>query len=110
MRLMQVLSNLLSNACKFSPEGGDVILEYQVEGSAVKVSVIDEGPGISEAFRLRIFQKFSQADTGATSRKGGTGLGLVICKELVERMHGEIGFEPNGKKGTRFWIRLPVET
>lgn len=108
MRLTQVLTNLMSNACKFAPRGSEVVLEYKVERDTVLINVIDSGPGIPEAFRSRIFQKFSQADSSDTNRKGGTGLGLVICKELIERMHGSIGFESEPGKGTRFWCRLPV--
>lgn len=108
MRLTQVLTNLLSNACKFSPQGASVILEHRLERDTVLINVIDSGSGIPEAFQSRIFQKFSQADTSDANRKGGTGLGLVICKELMERMHGKIGFESAPGKGTRFWCRLPV--
>jgi signal transduction histidine kinase len=108
MRLTQVLTNLMSNACKFAPRDSSVVLEHCVERDTVLINVVDTGPGIPEAFRSRIFQKFSQADTSDTNRKGGTGLGLVICKELIERMHGAIGFESIPGKGTRFWVRLPV--
>ncbi len=112
MRLTQVLTNLLSNACKFSPRDGIVVLEHGmgqgVEQGNVVISISDSGPGIPEAFQSRIFQKFSQADTSDHNRKGGTGLGLVICKELIERMQGAIGFESAPGKGTRFWCRLPV--
>lgn len=109
VRLMQVLSNLLSNACKFSPAGSTVVLQHKVHGNKVEISVIDQGPGVPEAFRDRLFQKFSQADSGSNRSKGGTGLGLVICKELVERMKGEIGFESTEGKGARFWVRLPMQ-
>lgn len=109
LRLLQVLTNLLSNACKFSPRGGVVLLQYEVGDNQVEVSVIDQGTGIPESFRSRIFQKFSQADGSSMRSKGGTGLGLVICKELVERMHGAIGFESCEGQGTRFWFRLPVQ-
>ncbi len=108
MRLGQVLSNLLSNACKFSPKGAEVKLEHKLVDNMVEVSVIDQGSGIPESFRARIFQKFSQADASTGRSKGGTGLGLVICKELIERMHGEIGYESFEGQGTRFWFRLPV--
>lgn len=109
VRLMQVLGNLLSNACKFSPAGSTVVLEHKVIGDKVEISVIDQGPGVPEAFRDRLFQKFSQADSGSNRSKGGTGLGLVICKEMIERMQGEIGFESTEGKGARFWIRLPLQ-
>ncbi|MES2604449.1 MAG: ATP-binding protein, partial [Pseudomonadota bacterium] len=108
MRLIQVLTNLLSNACKFSPRGSKVLLDHKIIEDQVEVSIIDQGSGIPESFRERIFQKFSQADSSNNRSKGGTGLGLVICKELIERMHGEIGFESCADKGTRFWFRLPI--
>lgn len=108
MRLTQVLTNLMSNACRFSPRDCNVVLDYIVERDTVLISVIDSGPGIPEAFGARIFQRFSQADTSDTKGKGGTGLGFVICKELIERMNGAIGFESTPSKGTRFWVRLPV--
>ncbi len=108
MRLVQVLNNLLSNACKFSPKGGEVTLDHVMVNGMVEVSIIDRGAGIPESFRSRIFQKFSQADGSSARSKGGTGLGLVICKELIERMHGEIGYESSESKGSRFWFRLPV--
>ncbi|HTR00660.1 MAG TPA: PAS domain S-box protein [Candidatus Acidoferrum sp.] len=108
-RLQQILNNLLSNACKFSPPGGRVTLDHKVDSGMVEISVTDRGGGIPEAFKSRIFQKFSQADSSSIRSKGGTGLGLVICKELVERMHGTIGFESEEGKGTRFWFRLPCE-
>jgi signal transduction histidine kinase len=108
VRLMQVLGNLLSNACKFSPAGSTVTLQHEVKQGEVEISVIDQGSGVPEAFRDRLFQKFSQADSSSNRNKGGTGLGLVICKELLDRMHGEIGFDSREGKGARFWIRLPT--
>ncbi|HBB79396.1 MAG TPA: hypothetical protein DC050_14620, partial [Pseudomonas sp.] len=74
----------------------------------VRVSVTDRGPGIPEAFRKRIFEKFSQADSSDTRQKGGTGLGLAISKELIERMHGRVGFDTEPGQGCCFWFELPV--
>jgi PAS domain S-box-containing protein len=109
-RLLQVMTNLLSNAAKFSPEGGVVDISTEDAGAAVRVAVHDRGGGIPEAFRARIFGRFAQADSTATRQKGGTGLGLAICKRLIELMHGRIGFDDRPGGGTTFWFELPRHT
>jgi signal transduction histidine kinase len=106
-RLLQVMTNLLSNAAKFSPEGATVDIEMSTDGWAIRVAVQDRGPGIPEAFRSRIFGRFAQADSTASRQKGGTGLGLAICKRLVELMQGHIGFDAREGGGTSFWFELP---
>lgn len=88
---------------------GEVLVSHQIEGDMVEIGVADQGSGIPSAFRDQIFQKFSQADSSTMRSKGGTGLGLVICKELVQRMGGEIGFDSQEGRGTRFWVRLPLQ-
>lgn len=106
-RLQQVLANLLSNAAKFSPEGS-VVEVVVVEGQGmVRVAVRDQGPGIPEGFRERVFEKFSQADASDTRRRGGTGLGLAISRELIERMGGHIGFDSVEGQGACFHFDLP---
>ena len=107
-RLQQVLANFLSNAAKFSPPGEVVILSSQHQGDRIRVSVTDRGPGVPASFRERMFQKFSQADSSDTRQKGGTGLGLAISKELIERMHGRIGFDAERTQGACFWFELPI--
>jgi PAS domain S-box-containing protein len=106
-RLLQVMTNLLSNAAKFSPEGGVVEITTEDKGDQVRVGVHDRGSGIPEAFRAKVFGRFTQADSTATRQKGGTGLGLAICKRLVELMHGHIGFDDRPGGGTTFWFELP---
>lgn len=107
-RLTQVVTNLLSNALKFSPPGGTVEVHVAQAGLGVRVEVRDHGPGIPEEFRTRIFQKFSQADSSDTRQKGGTGLGLNISRAIVERMGGSIGFETRLGEGTTFFFELPL--
>jgi PAS domain S-box-containing protein len=106
-RLLQIMTNLLSNAAKFSPEGAAVDIDMQANGAMIRVAVQDRGPGIPEAFRGRIFGRFAQADSTASRVKGGTGLGLAICKRLVELMQGHIGFDDRDGGGTSFWFELP---
>jgi PAS domain S-box-containing protein len=105
-RLLQVMTNLLSNAAKFSPEGGVVEITVEERGERLRIGVHDRGPGIPEAFRGKIFGRFTQADSTATRQKAGTGLGLAICKRLIELMHGRIGFEDRRGGGSTFWFEL----
>jgi PAS domain S-box-containing protein len=107
-RIMQVFSNLLSNAAKHSPKGDKVEIRVLAQADRVRVEVEDHGPGIAESFRDQIFKKFAQADGGNTRQQGGTGLGLNITKTFVEKMGGEIGFESEEGKGTVFWFTLPL--
>ena len=107
-RLQQVLSNLLSNALKFSPAQGEVRLYSELAGQSVRILVSDQGLGIPADFTARIFKKFSQADASDSRQKGGTGLGLAISKELIERMGGTIGFVSGLQRGSTFWIELPL--
>jgi CheY-like chemotaxis protein len=107
-RLMQVISNLLSNAAKFSPPEGSVDVAITKDADLVRVSVSDRGPGIPEAFRSRIFGRFAQADSADSRIKGGTGLGLAISKRLVEMMDGRVGFEDRAGGGTTFHFELPL--
>jgi PAS domain S-box-containing protein len=106
-RLMQVVSNLLSNAAKFSPPGADVQIRVRPGSTTVRIEVEDAGAGISEAFRPHVFAKFAQADASATRRFQGSGLGLSIARMLMEAMGGSIGFESAVNEGTVFYIELP---
>ena len=105
---MQVLTNLLSNAAKFSPQGGTVHVGVRVAGEAAYVHVRDEGAGIAPQFHARIFERFAQADSSDSRAKGGTGLGLWIAKTLMERLGGEVGFQSEPGDGAEFHISLPL--
>lgn len=107
-RLMQVMTNLLSNAAKFSPPNSAVDVTVSLRGAGVRVEVSDRGPGIPEDFRPRIFARFAQADSADSRIKGGTGLGLAISKRLLELMQGRIGFEDREGGGTTFFFELPI--
>ena len=88
--------------------GGQVRVWCEPRGDRIRINVRDHGPGIPEDFRDRIFEKFSQADSSTTREKGGTGLGLHIARRFVEHMHGRIGYESEGGRGSTFWIELPL--
>jgi signal transduction histidine kinase len=107
-RFIQILSNLLSNAAKFSPAHSVVTVRVESCGDQVRVAVKDCGSGISDEFRERIFGRFVQADSSLTRRKGGSGLGLHISKALVEHMGGTIGFDSPPGEGATFWVEFPM--
>lgn len=107
-RLIQVVTNLLSNASKFSPRGGEVRITVDPETRVARLSVADQGPGIPDAFRSRIFSKFAQADGSDTRAKGGTGLGLAIAREIAERHGGRLWFESAEGEGATFYLDLPL--
>lgn len=107
-RLMQVLTNLISNAAKFSPPQADVEVSAVESNGKVRVNVRDHGPGIPDNFRNQIFQRFERADNSNTRRKGGTGLGLAISKALIEHMNGRIDFDSAEGQGSTFYFELPV--
>ena len=106
-RVSQVISNLISNAVKFSYRGGEVIITSQKENDMIKISVADNGIGIPEDSKNKIFQSFSQVDSSDTRSKGGSGLGLSISKLIIEKMDGQIDFESVESKGTTFFFTLP---
>jgi signal transduction histidine kinase/FixJ family two-component response regulator len=106
-RIAQVLTNLLSNAIKFSPPEGRIEVRAETAGPMVRVSVRDCGEGIAPADIPKLFRKFSQLDSGSTRKVGGTGLGLVICKGIVEQHGGTIGVESGQGGGSTFFFLLP---
>ncbi len=106
LRLKQVLSNLISNAIKFSPQDSAVTITLHREGEIIHMSIQDEGIGISEEAQQRIFNPFEQAEISTTRNYGGTGLGLSISKKLIELLGGEIQVESRLGEGSRFSFSL----
>lgn len=107
-RIAQVLTNLLSNAIKFSPAAGRVLVRLETRATRVRISVVDNGPGIAAKDIPKLFQKFHQLDASDARSRGGSGLGLVIAKTLVEAHHGQIGVESEVGEGSTFYFELPV--
>jgi len=105
-RITQVVTNLISNAVKFSANGSNVDVFVSRHGNDARVCVRDHGTGIPEEFKSRIFGKFEQSATGKT-KKGSSGLGLNICKAIVENHGGTIGFDSTSS-GTTFYFDLPI--
>ncbi len=106
-RLLQVMANLLSNACKFSPTGETVTISLTQNKNTAKVSVSDNGSGIPDGLRGNIFGKYVRGENTDTRNTGGAGLGLSISKSIVEMHNGKIGFEANDGGGTTFYFTLP---
>ena len=102
--------NLLSNAIKFSPDDGTVIVALEINDNEIKISVKDNGPGISEDQQEKIFEQFYQIDDSHTRKHGGTGIGLSLCKEYAEIMGGKILVNSVLGKGSEFVITLPINT
>lgn len=109
-RCGQVLTNLISNACKFSPPGAVVTIAAEIKGSNdfIRISVRDRGPGIAEEFRSRIFQRFAQGPSVRKAKNDGTGLGLSLSKSMVEKMGGRIGYDSVTGHGATFFIDFPA--
>ncbi|HSC91037.1 MAG TPA: ATP-binding protein [Gaiellaceae bacterium] len=107
-QLRQVLENLVENAVKYSPDGGEVRVALEREDGAVRFTVSDEGLGIPAAEHRRVFEKFYRLDPNMTRGIGGTGLGLYICRELVRMMDGRIWVESRPGVGSTFAVEIPV--
>ncbi|HEY9784639.1 MAG TPA: ATP-binding protein [Candidatus Obscuribacterales bacterium] len=108
-RLVQVMVNLLSNAVQYSPHGGSVAIRVVAENGYVAVKVSDQGPGIAKEDQHRIFDRFEQGNLAEARVKGSAGLGLAICKAIVDEHKGAIGVESEPGQGSTFWFKLPLE-
>lgn len=108
-KLQRILLNLLSNAFKFTPSGGQIKLVLEKAENTALFQVIDSGPGIPKAFRKTIFERFRQMEGSSRRIAGGTGLGLSIVKEFVELHHGSIRVDDNPQGGSHFTASLPIK-
>jgi len=108
--LDQILVNLIDNGVKYTQPEGHVWVAAKEVDDTVRIEVRDDGPGISDKHRERVFERFYRADPSRSREAGGTGLGLSIVKHLVESMGGEVGVEPNAPRGSIFWLQLPRAT
>jgi two-component system phosphate regulon sensor histidine kinase PhoR len=104
----QVLVNLVDNAIKYTPRGGKIGIDVRQHGEHVLFEVWDTGPGVPEAHRARLFERFYRVDPGRSRDMGGTGLGLSIVKHLVESMRGDVGMRPREGGGSVFYVSLPA--
>ena len=103
--LTQVLTNLVANAIRYSPAGGAIAIAAEAQGDDVIVSISDQGPGVAEAARSTVFERFKQADAGRDQRSG-FGLGLSICKSIITLHGGQIGVDTAPGGGAKFWFKV----
>jgi signal transduction histidine kinase len=109
-RMVQCLTNLISNAIKFSDAGGVVHVDAHIAGSDLCFAVADRGRGIPANMRESIFERFHQVDASDSRKKGGTGLGLAICRTIVQQHGGRIWVESNVGEGSTFFFTVPLAT
>jgi len=109
LRIKQILSNFLSNAIKFTPEGGVIQVEVSCDSNILKISVHDSGIGIAKEDIKNIFTAFTQAQYSELKNCDGTGLGLSICHQLAQHMGGSVDVSSEVDNGSRFWVNIPVE-
>jgi signal transduction histidine kinase len=106
-RLRQILDNFISNAIKFSPKNGKVLIQAkETDNGRIRLTVSDQGKGIPEDFKPKLFKRFAQAEAGTTRAAKGTGLGLAICRELSLLLGGQVG--AYNDEGAHFWVELPA--
>jgi signal transduction histidine kinase len=107
-RIAQVMNNLMENAVKYSPDGGEIVTAAQVQGTMLQISVADQGVGIPQRDLHRVFDRFHRVEGEISKRVGGTGLGLAICQRLVEAHSGKIWVESRLGKGSTFYFTVPL--
>jgi signal transduction histidine kinase len=106
-RILQVFTNILSNAIKYSPTGSEVIVTAQPDASKIRVSITDQGPGIPESKQSKLFEKFFQVDSDDSGE--GFGLGLALCHLIISEHNGTIGADSKPDQGSTFWFTLPLD-
>jgi two-component system sensor histidine kinase ResE len=107
-RLVQVINNLVDNALRFTPPGGEVCIGVRAKGTEIVVEVSDTGPGISEEDQAQLFQRFFRTDAARQQGISGTGLGLTIVKAIVEQHGGRVHCRSSVGEGTTFGFSLPL--
>ncbi|SEO42161.1 two-component system, OmpR family, sensor histidine kinase VicK [Amphibacillus marinus] len=107
-KVIQVIDNIMSNALKYSPEGGSIRFRLTREWNRVKVMIADQGPGIATEKLDKVFDRFYRADSARSRKLGGTGLGLAIAKEIIQNHHGQIWAESSEGSGTKVFFTLPL--
>jgi len=106
----EVRAAIAGKTFQYTRADGNVWVEAKAEDGTLRIEVRDDGPGIADKHRARVFERFYRADPSRSREAGGTGLGLSIVKHLVESMHGKVGVEPNVPAGSIFWLRLPLSS
>jgi signal transduction histidine kinase len=107
-RIERVLINLLGNAHKYGPDGGEILVRLSINDGRACVIVEDQGPGIPEDEAQRVFERFYRSNDPDTQRHQGSGLGLAIARALVELHGGSIGVKSPAGSGAQFWVSLPL--
>jgi PAS domain S-box-containing protein len=107
-RLVQVLVNLIGNAVKFSPDGGEITISASKAEDSVEVRITDLGRGIAKEHQTTLFQRFHQLERSDAISKGGSGLGLAVCRAIIEQLQGSIGVDSEVGRGSTFWFKLPL--
>ena len=107
LRFKQILINLISNAIKYNYENGEVTVSYTIDKKMITMNICDTGPGLTKYEQEQLFKPFERLNTKSAEVEGA-GIGLVITKNLVNMMGGEIGINSEKNKGSCFWIKLPI--